>query len=138
MCSFPPLLKKSMKCLNAMKLKFSCQYFDIYIFNNSEYYFFNFRAQELFFMLAYLPNILTCLNCRTKSLSILLLLGVFCLGVCAQSWQDSYSLTLNIVLPILKTTKYTFLVEIQKVFLSLQNQKKRKKALLASNLSGLS
>ena len=43
-----------------------------------------------------------------------------------------------IVLPILKTTKYTFLVEIQKVFLSLQNQEKREKALLASNLSGLS
>lgn len=46
-------------------------------------------------MLAYLLNILTCLNCRTKSFTILLLLDVFCLGVCAQSWQDSYSLTLN-------------------------------------------
>jgi len=38
------------------------------------------------------------------------------------------------LLPILSTTKFTFLVEIQKVLLSLSYQAKRKKALLESNL----
>ena len=43
----------------------------------------------------------------------------------------------NLILPILSTTKSTFLVEIQKAVLSLLDQVKRKKALLASNLSGI-
>jgi hypothetical protein len=38
------------------------------------------------------------------------------------------------LLPILSTTKFTFLVEIQKVLLSLSYQEKRKRALLESNL----
>jgi len=41
------------------------------------------------------------------------------------------------ILPILSTTKSTFLVEIQKAVLSLLHQAKRKKALLASNLLGI-
>jgi hypothetical protein len=44
---------------------------------------------------------------------------------------------LNLILPILRTTQSTFLVEIQKAVLSLLDQAKRKKALLASNLSGI-
>jgi len=43
----------------------------------------------------------------------------------------------SLILPILSTTKSTFLVEIQKAVLSLLDQVKRKKALLASNLSGI-
>jgi len=42
-----------------------------------------------------------------------------------------------LILPILFTTIHTFLVEFQKVILSLFHQVKRKKALLASNLSGI-
>lgn len=43
----------------------------------------------------------------------------------------------NLILPILSTTKSTFLGEFQKAILSLLYQAKRKKALLASNLSGI-
>ena len=43
-----------------------------------------------------------------------------------------------LVLPIVRTTKVTFLVEIRKVILSLSHQEKRKKALLESNLLGIS
>jgi hypothetical protein len=42
-----------------------------------------------------------------------------------------------LLLPILSTTKSTFLGEIQKAVLSLLYQAKHKKALLASNLSGI-
>ena len=44
----------------------------------------------------------------------------------------------RLVLPIVRTTKVTFLVEIRKVILSLSHQEKRKKALLESNLLGIS
>ena len=50
--------------------------------------------------------------------------------------DDRYQLTL--VHPIVQTTKVTFLVEIRKVILSLSNQEKCKKALLESNLLGIS
>jgi len=43
----------------------------------------------------------------------------------------------GIILPICQTTKPTFLVEIQKAFISLFYQVKRKEALLASNLLGI-
>ena len=50
------------------------------------------------------------------------------------TFKDDPPLTL--ILPILWTTKFTFLVEIRKVILSLFRQEKRTEALLESNLLG--
>ena len=52
--------------------------------------------------------------------------------------RDQICLLAYLVLPIVRTTKVTFLVEIRKVILSLSHQEKRKKALLESNLLGIS